>query len=214
MKLLHQSTTLYVGNLSFYTTEEQIYELFSKCGPIRRIIMGLNRDKKTPCGFCFVEYLSMFISSPISKCTFKIYCVSLRYYKRESALDCLKYIDKTKLDSRTIRVDLDYGFCKDRNLGRGKRGGQVRDDHRIREDSGFSSGQRIHPQEGFPYFGKSYGYQDFGYRSEDSDLQYRTLQLSLTFDFVKSYQGKRDRDLKGNMRMIQVTVVRGPMLKR
>ena len=54
-ELLAQSSTLYVGNLSFYTTEEQIYELFSKCGDIKRIIMGLDRNKKTPCGFCFVE---------------------------------------------------------------------------------------------------------------------------------------------------------------
>jgi nuclear cap-binding protein subunit 2 len=52
---LERSTTLYVGNLSFFTTEEQIYELFSKCGEIKRIIMGLDRIKKTPCGFCFVE---------------------------------------------------------------------------------------------------------------------------------------------------------------
>jgi RNA recognition motif-containing protein len=53
---LKLSTTLYVGNLSFYTTEEQIYELFSKVGEVKRIIMGLDRFKKTPCGFCFVEY--------------------------------------------------------------------------------------------------------------------------------------------------------------
>lgn len=50
------SCTLYVGNLSFYTTEEQIFELFSKCGDVKRIIMGLDKFKKTPCGFCFVEY--------------------------------------------------------------------------------------------------------------------------------------------------------------
>jgi len=49
---LRKSTTLYVGNLSFYTTEEQIYELFSKCtspeegGGIKRIIMGLDRHNK------------------------------------------------------------------------------------------------------------------------------------------------------------------------
>jgi hypothetical protein len=55
ISLLNQSCTLYVGNLSFYTTEEQIYEIFSKCGEIKRIIMGLDRVKKTPCGFCFVE---------------------------------------------------------------------------------------------------------------------------------------------------------------
>ncbi|XP_035876380.1 nuclear cap-binding protein subunit 2-like [Phyllostomus discolor] len=49
-KLLKKSCTLYVGNLSFYTTEEQIYELFSKSGDIKM--------KKTACGFCFVEYYS------------------------------------------------------------------------------------------------------------------------------------------------------------
>src|SRR5690348_13809766 len=40
---LSESTTLYVGNLSFYTTEEQIYELFSRCGRVKRVIMGLNK---------------------------------------------------------------------------------------------------------------------------------------------------------------------------
>lgn len=53
---LNDSTTLYVGNLSFYTSEDQIYELFSMCGEVKRVIMGLDRVKKTPCGFCFVEY--------------------------------------------------------------------------------------------------------------------------------------------------------------
>lgn len=53
---LEDSCTLYVGNLSFYTTEEQIYELFSMCGQVKIVIMGLDRMRKTPCGFCFVEY--------------------------------------------------------------------------------------------------------------------------------------------------------------
>jgi nuclear cap-binding protein subunit 2 len=52
---LRNTTTLYVGNLSFYTTEEQIYELFSKCGDVKKVIMGLDKYKKTPCGFCFIE---------------------------------------------------------------------------------------------------------------------------------------------------------------
>lgn len=91
-KLLKQSCTLYVGNLSFYTTEEQVrsaaferlaaripsfldiglwmvsslsfvdltvqqvQELFSKSGDVKRIIIGLDKVKKTACGFCFVEY--------------------------------------------------------------------------------------------------------------------------------------------------------------
>ena len=55
-KKLIDSTTLYIGNLSYFTTEVQIYDLFSRCGEINRIIMGLNKQTKTPCGFCFVEY--------------------------------------------------------------------------------------------------------------------------------------------------------------
>ncbi|RSL71133.1 Nuclear cap-binding protein subunit 2 [Fusarium duplospermum] len=110
---LANATTLYVGNLSFYTTEEQVYELFSKCGEIKRLVMGLDRFSKTPCGFCFVEY-----------------------YTHQDALDCLKYIGGTKLDERIIRTDLDPGFEEGRQYGRGKSGGQVRDEYREDFDEG------------------------------------------------------------------------------
>ncbi|KAK4231564.1 hypothetical protein QBC38DRAFT_381517 [Podospora fimiseda] len=110
---LKNATTLYVGNLSFYTTEEQIYELFSKCGEIKRLVMGLDRINKTPCGFCFVEY-----------------------YTHQDALDCMKYIGGTKLDERIIRTDLDLGFEEGRQYGRGKSGGQVRDEYREDYDEG------------------------------------------------------------------------------
>uniref|UniRef100_A0A8C9YMX6 Nuclear cap-binding protein subunit 2 n=1 Tax=Sander lucioperca TaxID=283035 RepID=A0A8C9YMX6_SANLU len=46
-KLLKQSNTLYVGNLSFYTTEDQVHEIFSKSGDVKRIIIGLDKVKKT-----------------------------------------------------------------------------------------------------------------------------------------------------------------------
>ncbi|CBX96015.1 Nuclear cap-binding protein subunit 2 [Plenodomus lingam] len=110
---LRDATTLYVGNLSFYTTEEQIHELFSKCGEIKRLVMGLDRFQKTPCGFCFVEY-----------------------YTHQDALDCMKYIGGTKLDERIIRTDLDEGFAEGRQYGRGKSGGQVRDEYRNEYDPG------------------------------------------------------------------------------
>lgn len=55
---LLSSTTVYVGNMSFYTTEEQVYELFSRAGEIKKIIMGLDKHSKTPCGFCFIMYVS------------------------------------------------------------------------------------------------------------------------------------------------------------
>ncbi|KAJ6546546.1 hypothetical protein DFH09DRAFT_1171339 [Mycena vulgaris] len=117
--LLSKSTTLYIGNLSFYTTEEQIYELFTKCaspedgGGIKRIIMGLDRNTRTPCGFCFVEY-----------------------YTHSEALASMRYVSGTKLDERIIRCDLDLGYKEGRQFGRGKSGGQVRDEHRQDYDPG------------------------------------------------------------------------------
>lgn len=70
-KLLRATSTLYIGNMSFYTTEEQLYELFSRTGDIRRVIMGLDKYKKTPCGFCFLEY-----------------------YTREDAENCMRLVCK------------------------------------------------------------------------------------------------------------------------
>jgi nuclear cap-binding protein subunit 2 len=52
---LRNSKTVYVGNLSIYTREEMLYEAFQKCGEIKRLVMGLNKQKRVPCGFAFVE---------------------------------------------------------------------------------------------------------------------------------------------------------------
>ncbi|KAG8722399.1 nuclear cap binding complex subunit [Ceratobasidium sp. 394] len=118
-ELLEKSSTLYVGNLSFYTTEEQIYDLFSKCassedgGGVKRIIMGLDRNTRTPCGFCFVEY-----------------------YTHAEAAAAVRYISGTKLDERIVRCDLDLGYKEGRQYGRGKSGGQVRDELRQDYDAG------------------------------------------------------------------------------
>lgn len=93
LKALKASRTVYVGNLSFFTTEQQIHETFSVVGPIKNIIMGLNQFTKTPCGFCFVEY-----------------------YNQEHMKACLKYISGTVCDDRVIRCDADGGFLKGRQV--------------------------------------------------------------------------------------------------
>ena len=59
------------GNLSIYTKEEAIYELFSKCGDIVDIKIGLNEKNKQPAGFCFVEYFDFFYPFFITKQNFK-----------------------------------------------------------------------------------------------------------------------------------------------
>ena len=75
--------------------------------------MGLDRNNKTPCGFAFVEY-----------------------YLHSEAVACMRYISGTKLDERIIRCDLDPGYKEGRQFGRGKSGGQVRDEFRQEYDSG------------------------------------------------------------------------------
>ncbi|CAN0086433.1 unnamed protein product [Ascophyllum nodosum] len=108
---LRTSTTLYVGNLSFYTQEAQIYAVFDQVGPVERIIMGLDRNKKSPCGFCFVEYR-----------------------KNADALMAITCLDGTSLDERIIKVGIDPGFKPGRQYGRGMSGGQVRDEARATND--------------------------------------------------------------------------------
>ena len=87
---LDKSTTVYVGNLSFYTTQDSIRELFSLAGKIKDIIMGIN-DQGNPCGFCFVVFVN-----------------------REDAGYAVEYISKTKLNERIIRVDWDPGYIEGR----------------------------------------------------------------------------------------------------
>jgi nuclear cap-binding protein subunit 2 len=75
---------------------------------------------RTPCGFAFVEY-----------------------YLHEEAVACLRYISGTKLDERVIRCDLDPGYKEGRQFGRGKSGGQVRDEFRQEYDSGRGVGSSL-----------------------------------------------------------------------
>eukprot|EP00960_Hanusia_phi_P001096 30007-Hanusia_phi.AAC.5 len=114
---IEKSTCLYIGNLSYFTTEAQIYEFFSRCGEVschaatsnlllthvqvKRVIMGLDRFQKTPCGFCFVEY-----------------------YTEEDTESSIRYLNGLKLDDRPIRhcpsaspYDVDYLCRLDRDPG-------------------------------------------------------------------------------------------------
>jgi nuclear cap-binding protein subunit 2 len=99
-------------------------QVFSKTGDIKRIVMGLDKQQKTPCGFCFVVY-----------------------YTRKETEDCVKYINGTMLDDRPIRVDFDWGFQEGRQFGRGRSGGQVRDEYRMDYDPGRGGYGNILKQE-------------------------------------------------------------------
>ncbi|CRG93185.1 nuclear cap-binding protein, putative [Plasmodium gallinaceum] len=105
LKKIQFSKTVYIGNLSIYTTEQQIYEHMSKSGDIEDIIMGLHRKEKSPCGFCFVIYK-----------------------KREGYIRAVNFLNNSILDGRIIRVDEDLGIIGRRKYGRGKTGVQKRDE--------------------------------------------------------------------------------------
>lgn len=114
-KLLMESSTLYVENLSIYTTEEQIFELFSRCGDVKNVFMGLDNIKKTACGFCFVEY-----------------------HLRADAENAMRFLNGTLLDDRIIHTKWDIGFKEGRQYAHGRCGGQVRDE--FREDANVGGG--------------------------------------------------------------------------
>ena len=73
--------------------------------------MGLDRYKKTPCGFCFVEF-----------------------YTHDDAYYAVNCISGTLLEDRIIRADWDTGFREGRQFGRGKGGAQKRDSMREQEE--------------------------------------------------------------------------------
>lgn len=106
--------------------------------------MGLDRNLKTPCGFCFVECVGRGSLSGTARrgrpprrpylveCDHRAdapFCAH-RFFLHEHAVASLRYVSGTKLDERIIRADLDPGYLENRQYGRGKSGGQVRDEYR------------------------------------------------------------------------------------
>jgi nuclear cap-binding protein subunit 2 len=106
---LDKSSTVYVGKYAFRgpntASEAQIYTVFSQCGQIKRIIMGINSFDSSPAGFCFVEF-----------------------FERKGALAAVRWLHDTFLGGRKIRVDMDLGFSEGRQFGRGDSGYQKYDE--------------------------------------------------------------------------------------
>ncbi|KAF1774777.1 Nuclear cap-binding protein subunit 2 [Phytophthora cactorum] len=97
--------------VSLFTLSKLIFICVTRVGHVKRVIMGLDRFKKTPCGFCFVEYST-----------------------HAEAEACSQFLSETKLDNRVVRCEMDGGFREGRQFGRGLSGGQVRDDRRSKDD--------------------------------------------------------------------------------
>ena len=54
LRALETSSTVYVGNLPLDCSQDCIYDFFSRCGIVERVIMGVNKFSGEQCGFCFV----------------------------------------------------------------------------------------------------------------------------------------------------------------
>ena len=74
-------TKLYVGNLSFTTTEESVRTLFSQHGTVEKVSLISDRDTGQPRGFGFVEMSS------------------------SDAARAMQALNGTELDGRSLRVN-------------------------------------------------------------------------------------------------------------
>ncbi len=52
-----QVMTIYVGNLSFKASEQDLKEVFSEYGPVKRITLPMDRETGRMRGFAFVEMM-------------------------------------------------------------------------------------------------------------------------------------------------------------
>jgi len=128
-----KSSTVYVGGLSVYTAEEQLHAVFSFAGTVRRVIMGLHRVDRRPCGFCFVEFV-----------------------KRKAAERAELLLNGLVLEDHELKVEMDPGFKEGRQYGRAKSGGQMNEERMQRRRGGFRGSSRGTSRRGGGRSGSSY----------------------------------------------------------
>ncbi len=76
------STKLYVGNLSFQTTQQDLEELFGQSGQVESVSIVTDRDTGQPRGFAFVEMAT-----------------------NEEAQAAIKSLDGKEVDGRALKVN-------------------------------------------------------------------------------------------------------------
>ncbi len=74
---------LYVGNLSYSTTEEELRELFGQAGQVKDASLVLDRETRRPRGFAFVEMTT-----------------------QEEAEKAIQMFNNHELDGRRLTVDM------------------------------------------------------------------------------------------------------------
>jgi RNA recognition motif-containing protein len=76
------SKKLYVGNIPFNSTEEDLRELFSRHGSVERVSVITDRETGRPRGFAFVEFA-----------------------EASAATAAIRALDGTQLGGRALRVN-------------------------------------------------------------------------------------------------------------
>jgi RNA recognition motif-containing protein len=155
-----QKNSIFVGNLSYDTTEDSLKSLFEKCGKVERIYMPLNEMGK-PKGFAFIDFTT------------------------KDALDEAVKLNGSEVDKRDIRVEVGsknrskggfrggsdrgggYRGSSDRRGGYDRRDGDYKRDSYRRDDNYRSRDSRD------DYKRDSYSRRDDNYRSRDSDRDER-----------------------------------------
>ncbi|KZT13203.1 RNA-binding domain-containing protein [Laetiporus sulphureus 93-53] len=92
------SSTLFLGNLSWNTTEDQVWEIFGEYGDVKSVRLPTDRETGKPKGFGYVEFLDI-----------------------ESAKKAFEGGSGTEIDGRAVRID--YSQPRDPNSG-GRGGGR------------------------------------------------------------------------------------------
>ena len=90
---------IFVGNLSYQTTEEQLNELFSEVGPVESATIVTDRDTGRSRGFAFIEM------------------------DRDAAVQAIEKFNGVELNGRTINVN-EARPRPERNFGGGGGGGR------------------------------------------------------------------------------------------
>jgi RNA recognition motif-containing protein len=93
------SNRLYVGNLPFHATEDQLQQAFAACGPVTDVALVLDRVTGRSRGFAFVEMASA-----------------------EAAQKAIATLDGTDLGGRALRVSEAQDRRGGGGGGRGGRG--------------------------------------------------------------------------------------------
>jgi len=94
------TATLFVGNLSFQSNEDSIWNAFSEYGNINSVRLPTDRDTGSPKGFGYIEFADV-----------------------DSAKKALEALNQTEIDGRKVRLDFSQPRDASGGGGRGGRGG-------------------------------------------------------------------------------------------